>query len=205
MEESSVCWFCGGGLPPAAAFCPGCGHSQTNRESSPLFVVDSTTGLFNAVFLQAIVDQETNRARRYRRPLAVVVLEIDEGEVVARELGPKLEPLLTGLAALLNATVRDTDTVGLLTRHGSPRFAIVLPETELDGAVQTSHKIRAAVAAHEFEDAGRWRRLTMSCGASALNWGRLGAPALLTQAVEVLQEGRAAGPDRTHAAVPTPT
>ena len=203
MLGADGCWSCGGGLPDGAAFCPACGHSQEDRESSPLFIVDASTGLFNAVFLRAVVEQETNRGMRYRRPLAAVGVEIDHGEIIGQDLGPDVEVILRALAGILNEVVRDTDTVGVVARAPSPRFGIVLPETDVEGALQTCDKIRAAVAAHEFEGAGRWQRLTVSCGAAALNFDRLGGRDLLSQAGEAVEEGRAAGPNRTHVAVRT--
>lgn len=203
MIGPSGCWSCGGELPGGAAFCPSCGHSQEDRESSPLFVVDASTGLFNPVFLRAVVDQETNRGMRYRRPLAAVAVEIDHGEIIVDDLGPQLEVILRAMAVVLNEVVRDTDTVGVITRSRRPRFGIVLPETDLEGALQTCDKIRQAVASHEFEGAGRWRRLTVSCGAATLNFDRLGGRDLLSQAGEAVEEGSAAGPNRTHVAVRT--
>ena len=79
--------------------------------SSPLFVVDSVTGLFNGVFLQAMVDQESNRSMRYKRPLSVIVVEVDHAEYIHRDLGAQqLNELLKELAETLVASVRDTPT-----------------------------------------------------------------------------------------------
>lgn len=200
---AGVCWSCEERLPENAAYCPGCGQRQSDRSNSALWVVDASTGLFNSVFLRAIAEHEVTRGVRHRRPLAAAVVEIDQAEMVASDLGPRLEVVLAALAKVLNAVVRDTDTVGILRRYAPPRFAIILPETDLEGAIQTCDKVRLAAAAHEFQDAGQWRRLTVSCAVAALNWERLEQADLVDQAREALAEGRQAGPNRTHVAVRT--
>jgi diguanylate cyclase (GGDEF)-like protein len=196
-----VCWNCEAQNPDDAQFCLKCGHSLQDRASSPLFVVDSVTGLFNSVFVQAMVDQESNRAMRYKRELSVLVVEVDHAEYIHRDLGAsQLNELLKELAETLVASVRDTDTVGVLEMDGAPRFAIVLPETDQNGALLAADKIRRAVASHDFQAGGQWQRLTLSCGAATANLERMGKQDLVWLAGEALHAGRAGGQtNRTHA------
>jgi diguanylate cyclase (GGDEF)-like protein len=196
-----VCWNCEAQNPDDAQFCLKCGHSLQDRASSPLFVVDSVTGLFNSVFVQAMVDQESNRAMRYKRPLSVLVVEVDHAEYIHRDLGAsQLNELLKELAETLVSSVRDTDTVGVLEMDGAPQFAIVLPETDQNGALLAADKIRRAVASHDFQAGGQWQRLTLSCGAATLNQERMGKQDLVWLAGQALQAGRADGQtNRTHA------
>src|SRR5438105_15793337 len=83
------CWNCEGSVPEGARYCPHCAHSQDDRRSSPLFIVDTLTGLFNADFLHALSEQEMNRAGRYHRPLSVLVCELDHAGMITRELSPQ--------------------------------------------------------------------------------------------------------------------
>ena len=104
------------------------------------------------------------------------------------------------LAETLVASVRDTDTVGVLDMEGAPRFAIVLPETDQNGALLAADKIRRAIASHDFRAGGQWQRLTLSCGAATANHERMGKQDLVWIAGQALQSGRAAGQtNRTHA------
>jgi diguanylate cyclase (GGDEF)-like protein len=200
MPRMSNCWSCEGQVPDGAAFCPQCGHSQTDRSTRPLFVVDATTGLFNAVFIHAIVEQEGNRAIRYRRPLSVLVVELDHAEHIHRDLGAaQIDVLMRELAEVLGHTVRDTDTLGFISTGGPPRFAVVLPETDHDGALLAADKIRRAVSAHDFQAGGQWQRLTLSCGAATVNPDRMGHQDLIELAAMAVEEGRSHGPNRTHA------
>ena len=191
-------------MPEGAEYCPSCGHSQTQRNVSPIFVVDSTTELFNAVFVKAIVGQESNRAIRYKRPLSVLVVEVDHAEHMHNDLGfNQVNALLKELAASLVTAVRDTDTVGFLDSEGPPHFAIVLPETDANGAVLAADKVRRSIASHDFQGGGQWTRLTVSVGAATINLEKMGQQDLLHEAFVAVQSGRSAGqgPNRTFAPV----
>src|SRR3989475_9774299 len=110
----TTCWYCSSEVPETSQYCPSCGHSQIDRSSSPLFgVVDSTTGIWNSKFVNALVGQEANRAVRYHRPLSVLIVELDHAEHIHNELeaGPG-EALLPGMAGRLGQAIRDTRTVG---------------------------------------------------------------------------------------------
>src|SRR3979409_2062845 len=127
----STCWYCSSRLPEGSQSCHSCGHSQTDRSSSPLFgVVDPVTGIWNSKFINALVGQEANRAVRYHRPLSVLVVELDHAEHIDKELGHiQLEGLLREISERLGLSIRDTDTVAFLDADGPPHFALVLPDT----------------------------------------------------------------------------
>jgi diguanylate cyclase (GGDEF)-like protein len=205
------CWYCNSDVPESSQYCPSCGHSQSDRSSSPLFgVVDPVTGIWNSKFINALVGQEANRAVRYHRPLSVLVVELDHAEHVHKELGHiQLEGLLREISDRLGHAIRDTDTVAFLDVEGPPHFAIVLPETDEQGATLAADKIRRAIASHDFSTAGNWQRITVSCGAATIG---VMAPShdeaglmnrreytgnLLREAYHALEAGRSAGTNRT--------
>jgi len=205
------CWYCSSEVPATSQYCPTCGHSMTDHSSSPLFgVVDTTTGIWNAKFVNALVGQEANRAVRYHRPLSVVVVELDHAEHIDKEIDQvQLEGLLREIAERLGQSIRDTDTVGFLDSDGPPHFAIVLPETDEQGATLAADKIRRSIASHDFSTAGSWRRITVSCGAATiavvprtneeagLMSRREYTGNLLREAYHALETGRASGTNRT--------
>src|ERR1700716_2206294 len=120
------CWYCNSELSETAQYCPSCGHSQTDRTSSPLFgVIDPTTGIWNQKFVEALIGQEANRAVRYHRPLSVLVVELDHAEHIHNELGqPQVNALMSELSEALGRAIRDTDTLGFLEAERSPHFVI---------------------------------------------------------------------------------
>jgi diguanylate cyclase (GGDEF)-like protein len=192
-------------------YCPSCGHSQTDRSSSPLFgVVDPVTGIWNSKFINALVGQEANRAVRYHRPLSVLVIELDHAEHIDKELEHiQIESLLREISERLGHAIRDTDTVAFLDVEGPPHFAIVLPETDDQGATLAADKIRRSIASHDFSTAGNWRRITVSCGAATIGVlpvthdeagvmnRREYTGNLMREAFQALEAGRSAGTNRT--------
>ena len=212
MPAMASCWYCNTELSETAQYCPACGHSQLDRSSSPLFgVVDPVTGIWNSKFINALIGQEANRAVRYHRPLSVLVVEIDHAEHIHNELGHvQVEGLLREISERLGRAIRDTDTVAFLDADGPPHFAIVLPETDEQGATLAADKIRRSIASHDFTSSGTWQRITVSCGAATIpvtsgmhdEAGFVGnrreyTGNLLREGYQALEAGRAAGTNRT--------
>jgi two-component system cell cycle response regulator len=173
-------------------------------------VVEPITGIWNDKFVNALVGQEANRAVRYHRPLSVLVVELDHAEHIHKELDQvQLESLLREMAERLGGAIRDTDTVGFLDFDGPPHFAIVLPETDEQGAALAADKIRRSIASHDFSSSGAWKRITVSCGAATIEAGyrpvdeagvmnrREYTGNLLREAYRALDAGRSAGTNRT--------
>jgi diguanylate cyclase (GGDEF)-like protein len=211
MPAMATCWYCNSELPETAPYCPSCGHSQADRSSSPLFgVVDPVTGIWNSKFINALVGQEANRAVRYHRPLSVLIVELDHAEHIHNELEQiQIEALLREISERLGQSIRDTDTVAFLDVDGPPHFAIVLPETDGQGATLAADKIRRSIATHDFSTAGNWQRITVSCGAATIGvLSRNDEEAglmnrreytgnLLREAYQALEAGRSGGTNRT--------
>jgi diguanylate cyclase (GGDEF)-like protein len=207
----TTCWYCNSELPETSQYCPSCGHSQLDRTSSPLFgVVDPVTGIWNSKFISALVGQEANRAVRYHRPLSVLTVELDHAEHIHKELEQiQIEGLLREMAERLGQAIRDTDTVAFLDVEGPPHFAIVLPETDKEGAALAADKIRRSIATHDFSTSGNWRRITVSCGAATIDSDyrpkdeagmvnrREYTGNLMRESYQALDSGRSAGTNRT--------
>jgi diguanylate cyclase (GGDEF)-like protein len=196
ISTGTSCAACGAQMAPDANFCSNCATGREDPNTRALFVVDGTTGLFNGAFTTAMVDHETSRAVRYKRPLTILVGLVDHSEFIANDLGPaKTDGLLHELADVLAAAVRDIDTVGYL----GDRYCILLPETDQNGAMVAADKIMHAVAAHQFTaGVGQWERLTMSFGAASVNFDRMGRQDLVELATRALLDGRADGSNRVH-------
>jgi diguanylate cyclase (GGDEF)-like protein len=196
ISTGVTCAACGAQMAADANYCPNCATGREDPNTRALFVVDGTTGLFNSAFTTAMVDHETSRAVRYKRPLTILIGLVDHSEFIANDLGPaNTAGLLRELADVLAAAVRDIDTVGYL----GDRYCILLPETDQNGAMVAADKIMHAVAAHQFTSgAGQWERLTMSFGAASVNFDRMGRQDLVEVATRALLDGRADGSNRVH-------
>lgn len=185
-----TCQACGTQLPDGALYCPRCATGRDDPRTAPLYVVDRMTGLFNDTFTEALADHETSRAVRYHRPLTILVGDIDHMDFIAADLGPaRAAEMLHEVADVLQAAVRDIDTVGWL----GDRYCIVLPETDHAGAETAADNVMRAVATHEYAAGGNWSRVTMSLGSASVNPDRMGRQDLIELATRALREGREDG------------
>ncbi len=121
-------------------------HVGTVLENARLFesaTTDGLTGLLRRETVLAQLERELQRALRYRRPLTVGMTDLDRFKEINDRHGHLVgDALLKLVARALSAGLRGTDSVG---RYGGDEFLVVLPETDLGGAVVVAEKIRAAV------------------------------------------------------------
>jgi diguanylate cyclase (GGDEF)-like protein/PAS domain S-box-containing protein len=106
---------------------------------------DGLTGLSNHRAFHDLLRAETVRARRYDRPLAIVLLDLDDFKEVNDRHGHQVgDALLRAVADALQGVVRASEVVA---RLGGDEFAVLLPETDLLGALATAERLRDAIGA----------------------------------------------------------
>jgi diguanylate cyclase (GGDEF)-like protein len=105
---------------------------------------DSLTGLPNKRAVGDTLKRMFAQASRTLTPLSLVLLDLDHFKDINDRHGhPVGDQALANVGAALRAALRDSDFAG---RNGGEEFAIMLPDTDLDGALLTAEKIREAVA-----------------------------------------------------------
>ncbi|HLO74852.1 MAG TPA: sensor domain-containing diguanylate cyclase [Magnetospirillum sp.] len=120
-------------------------HKRARDQLVRLATYDSLTGVVNRRHLVECANREMDRARRYGYPLAVLVLDIDHFKVINDTHGHGVgDIVLKRLAQKIVSILRDSDVLG---RIGGEEFAILLPNTTLDGALILAERVRATVAA----------------------------------------------------------
>ena len=123
-----------------------------HEEAQRLSITDGLTGLWNYRYFTMTVGKEIERAARFSRPLALLLLDIDHFKLVNDVYGHQRgDAVLVELAARVRGEVRDVDTVA---RYGGEEFVVVLPETDEAGAVQAAERIRAAIRGAPFGGTG---------------------------------------------------
>ena len=123
---------------------------------------DPLTGLANRLAFDERCEQEMARRRRYSTPLSLMVLDVDFFKRVNDTYGHKAGDLvLKTIAQLLKHHLRDTD---FLARFGGEEFIALLPETELQGALQVAEKLRTEVASCGFHYQNQAVPITISIG-----------------------------------------
>ena len=128
-------------------------------------ITDSLTGVYNIRFFHDVLARETARAGRYNTPLSLLMIDVDKFKLINDTFGHVVgNNVLTQIAKALAQTVRSTDFV---FRCGGDEFGVVLPNTDLDGAMHVAEKILHSVEAGEIlKSIGYSRRVTVSIGAS---------------------------------------
>jgi diguanylate cyclase (GGDEF)-like protein len=103
---------------------------------------DPQTGLADAVSWSRLVDDEDPRIRRYRRPVAIVLIELHPLERLIDRLGDEAaDRLLPAMADTLRRLAREADHVA---RLGPARFGVLMPETNEIAAINYVERIRRA-------------------------------------------------------------
>jgi len=133
-----------------------------HEEIYRLTIIDGLTQIPNKRYLLDFVDRELARSRRHGRPLHLAMLDIDHFKSVNDKLGHVAgDTVLRGIAQILQDSVRRDE---LAARFGGEEFAVVLPETDLAGAIVACERIRETVASHMFRDSDREINVTVSVG-----------------------------------------
>lgn len=128
------------------------------EEIQRLAVTDSLTGLYNRHKLQDSLDTEVERAKRYSRPLSIIMIDMDELKVINDTFGHAAgDEALKLVAKSIQRSIRKVD---LGTRFGGDEFIVLLPEADCEEAVSVAKRIREAISAVEF-DSGK---LSVSMG-----------------------------------------
>lgn len=108
-----------------------------------LSVRDGLTGLYNRRELEKRLHEEIHRARRYHRPLTVLMLDIDHFKNVNDRYGHQAgDEVLITVADLIQLNVRPVDMV---CRYGGEELSVILPETDEEGARIVAERIRGTV------------------------------------------------------------
>lgn len=166
-------------------------------ELQRLATTDPLTGVFNRRQFFAAGLQEFLRTRRYGNTMSVLMLDIDHFKAVNDRWGHSAgDRVLLALAEIMSSLVRDQDCVG---RLGGEEFAVILPETELSGALVSAERLRAAVEQAEMacpSDHGNVLRVTVSIGVAASTADDSSFEAVLARADNRLYAAKESGRNR---------
>jgi len=161
-----------------------------NKQLLTLSQTDPLTGLVNRARLNDRIQAEFERFRRYARPFAVILLDIDYFKQVNDEYGHLIgDKVLVAVAGIVRSTARTQDVVG---RWGGEEFLLLCPETDLEQARVLAERIGQAARGYDFSID---RHLTVSAGVAALVSGE-SSDGLLNRADEALYQAKRDGRDR---------
>ncbi len=158
--------------------------------------MDELTGLANHRHFQEVLASEIERMRRFRRSLSLVMIDIDHFKAVNDTHGHQQgDEELRHEAAAIRRISRATDTAA---RYGGEELAVILPDTDLDGAYTAGEQLRRAVEGVRVpRPGGAPLGVTVSVGVAAVSSAEAGGAALIAAADAALYEGKRGGRNRT--------
>lgn len=163
------------------------------RELQSLAARDKLTGLLNRGIFDDLLTDATLRARRYGRPLSILMLDVDQFKQFNDSWGHAAgDEALKAVAAAIKQSVRQGEIVA---RYGGDEFVVLFPETLPDTAVSRGEKIRLRVPPIVAGGRGRQQTVpvTISVGVASLPADGVDGFEVLNQADMRLYEAKHAG------------
>jgi len=168
---------------------------QANRATRLQALCDGLTELANRRCFNETIEREFQRAARNGRPLSLIMVDIDLFKTFNDQYGhPAGDACLRAISATVQGVLRRPGDMA--ARYGGEEFAILLPETDIAGAVQIVGDMQAAIRTLAIRhEAGPLGVVTLSAGVASWSPGRLTAtPAWLVEAADAaLYEAKALG------------
>lgn len=152
---------------------------------------DELTGLPNRRACLDLLAQEESRAQRGSYSFSVILCDVDDFKKCNDEFGHECgDAVLKQLAVLFRRQLRASDTV---CRWGGEEFLFVLPDTDLEGALNLAHKLRKAVNSETFFWEGQGLGLTATFGVGQCH--KSSARDVVRQADMAMYRGKLQGKD----------
>lgn len=116
-------------------------RAELDRQS----ITDMLTGVYNRRYLERLLPSESSRAERFQRPIALLMLDLDDFKLINDRFGHQQgDRVLVAFADALVNTVRKIDSV---IRYGGDEFLVVMTETDDEGGRRACQRIREGVMA----------------------------------------------------------
>ena len=174
-------------------------HEEVQREA----VTDKLTGLANHGRFQEVLGTEMEQVRRYRYPVGLIMLDIDNFKQINDTYGhPQGDQVLQSVARVLRDTSREADWAA---RYGGEEMALILPHTDLEGSYTIAERVRATIAGLRIpvlDGSNELLEVTASVGVAASTVPDKSA--LIADADAALYRAKREGKNRTMRATPVP-
>jgi diguanylate cyclase (GGDEF)-like protein len=162
-------------------------------------LTDPLTGLWNRRRLSEILPIEVDRALRFRHQLSLLIFDVDDFKAINdREGHPQGDAVLRAVADVLRERTRSID---LAARFGGDEMALILLETDFEGAVVLAERLRTGVREVEIPTRnGQAMRVTISVGVATLPDSAVDVEELVDAADNALLRAKRAGKNQIRTA-----
>lgn len=140
---------------------------QLYQEVQRLANQDPLTACFNRRHFMTLAEQELQRAIRYKRPICLIMLDIDEFKKVNDIYGHQMgDQVLCGLVKLCQKSLRSSDRLG---RYGGEEFIIMMPETVAEGGLKAAERLQEKIEKLKIASIKTKLAITVSMGVASLD------------------------------------
>ena len=162
-----------------------------------LAITDPLTGIYNRRQLFELGQREFQRAKRFKRPLSALMIDIDRFKSVNDQYSHATgDAVLRRLSDLLEDSVREFDIIG---RYGGEEFVVILPETDSLAALEIAERLRQLINA-DF-DTSDLPKITVSIGSASSSTETADLGDLVHTADNAMYTAKKSGGDRVHQAI----
>ncbi|MCC5875281.1 MAG: GGDEF domain-containing protein [Candidatus Sumerlaeia bacterium] len=134
-----------------------------------LATTDNLTGLMNRGWMSVQYEKEFERAIRYKRPMSLIILDLDDFKKVNDTYGHTAgDEVRRRIGSCLSEQSRVHDLPG---RYGGEEFAVLLPETPLQGALVIAERLRRSISSLVIEFDTATLHVTASLGVASVEVG----------------------------------
>ncbi|MFC1549587.1 diguanylate cyclase [Nitrospirota bacterium] len=139
--------------------------SSQRSELEKLSITDYLTGIYNIRYLYHRLEVEYESAKRYSTPISCIMLDIDHFKKVNDTYGHRTgDIILREFAMLINGHTRKSD---VFARYGGEEFIMLLPHSNLVGAISKAESLKDIVREHKFKGLRKKAKITISLGVSS--------------------------------------
>ncbi len=163
------------------------------EEINRLAITDPLTGVLNLRRMSSMLEEEIGRARRYKRPVSFLMIDVDNLKAYNDTQGHQRgDVVLSQVASIVDSGTREMDKV---FRYGGDEFCVILPETDTDEALVVAEKVRRSVDEFHFagEETAGQSGITISVGVATFPKDCEGASSLVQKADLALYAAKQTG------------
>ncbi len=151
--------------------------------------IDDLTQIYNRAMFDKQIDNEVKKSLREGQGLSMILLDIDHFKQVNDHYGHLAgDQVLKGIGRLVKKSIRNHD---FFARWGGEEFALLLPNTELEGAMKLAENLRKNIGSHRFPEG-----IFVSCSFGVASVREKGEKCLFRKADEALYEAKVQGRNR---------
>ena len=159
---------------------------------------DPLTGLYNLEFLVGFLQQQLLFSYRQRLPVGLAIIDVDELAKINEDHGFESGDLI--LTTIANRLMNKTRSSDLIARYGGDEFAVVLPNTDVEGAKILGEKIRSDIEQLSFNNAAGKTipGVTVTVGCAHFNMEDMNPETILRDAKIALQKSKNDGMNKVY-------